>query len=100
MMEVLNSEMDAKEALVVAANFITSSIRTLIFSPKTPVVEHAISNDDKLNQISLSDVALHDTPDDCWIVIYDRVYDVTNFFDNVSSFVIIWGGGFVMCGIF
>ncbi|XP_070504280.1 cytochrome b5 [Chironomus tepperi] len=81
-MEVLNSEIDAKETLVAATNFMTSTIRTLIFSPKTPVVEHAISNDDKLNQISLSDVALHDTPDDCWIVIYDRVYDVTNFFDN------------------
>jgi cytochrome b involved in lipid metabolism len=87
MMEVLNSEIDGKEALSVAANFITNTIRTFIFSPKTPVVEHAISNDDKLNHVSLSDVALHDTPDDCWIVIYDRVYDVTNFFDNVRILI-------------
>ncbi|XP_052898520.1 uncharacterized protein LOC128305214 [Anopheles moucheti] len=30
-------------------------------------------------QITLSEVAYHDCYDDCWIVLYDRVYDVTNF---------------------
>lgn len=84
MMDVINSELDAKEALATATNFLRSTIQTLIFTPKTPAVEHAISNDDKLNQISLNEVSFHDTYDDCWIVIYDRVYDVTNFFDNVS----------------
>uniref|UniRef100_A0A182XFZ0 Cytochrome b5 heme-binding domain-containing protein n=1 Tax=Anopheles quadriannulatus TaxID=34691 RepID=A0A182XFZ0_ANOQN len=29
--------------------------------------------------ISLSEVAYHDCYDDCWIVLYDRVYDITNF---------------------
>ncbi|XP_050078711.1 cytochrome b5-like [Anopheles maculipalpis] len=30
-------------------------------------------------QITLSEVAYHDCYDDCWIVLYDRVYDITNF---------------------
>ncbi|KAL7739763.1 hypothetical protein ACLKA6_015003 [Drosophila palustris] len=30
-------------------------------------------------EITLEEVAQHDSYDDCWIVIYDRVYDVTQF---------------------
>ncbi|XP_064546774.1 cytochrome b5 [Drosophila montana] len=30
-------------------------------------------------EITLEEVAHHDSYDDCWIVIYDRVYDVTHF---------------------
>ncbi|XP_062141974.1 uncharacterized protein LOC133850033 [Drosophila sulfurigaster albostrigata] len=30
-------------------------------------------------EITLEEVAQHDSFDDCWIVIYDRVYDVTQF---------------------
>uniref|UniRef100_A0A182IXN5 Uncharacterized protein n=1 Tax=Anopheles atroparvus TaxID=41427 RepID=A0A182IXN5_ANOAO len=30
-------------------------------------------------QITLSEVAYHDSYDDCWIVLYDRVYDITSF---------------------
>ncbi|XP_034474363.1 cytochrome b5 [Drosophila innubila] len=30
-------------------------------------------------EITLEEVAHHDSFDDCWIVIYDRVYDVTEF---------------------
>uniref|UniRef100_A0A182NTY5 Cytochrome b5 heme-binding domain-containing protein n=1 Tax=Anopheles dirus TaxID=7168 RepID=A0A182NTY5_9DIPT len=30
-------------------------------------------------QITLSEVAYHDCYDDCWIVLYDRVYDITSF---------------------
>ncbi|PSN54790.1 hypothetical protein C0J52_01981 [Blattella germanica] len=29
--------------------------------------------------ISLDEVAFHDMNDDCWLVLYDRVYDVTQF---------------------
>ncbi|XP_067623209.1 uncharacterized protein [Eurosta solidaginis] len=32
-----------------------------------------------LPEIALSEVAQHDHYNDCWIVIYDRVYDVTKF---------------------
>lgn len=33
----------------------------------------------KLTEYTLSQVAEHISPSDCWIVIYDKVYDVTNF---------------------
>ncbi|EDW55582.1 cytochrome b5 [Drosophila sechellia] len=32
-----------------------------------------------LPEIALEEVAQHDSFDDCWVVIYDRVYDVTHF---------------------
>ncbi|CAK1550101.1 unnamed protein product [Leptosia nina] len=32
--------------------------------------------------ISLAEVSSHDTPDDCWVVIYDRVYDISSFLDE------------------
>lgn len=35
--------------------------------------------------ISLDEVARHDTRQDCWVVIYDRVYDITTFLEEVSS---------------
>lgn len=34
--------------------------------------------------ITLAEVSQHDTYRDCWVVIYDRVYDITDFFDEVS----------------
>lgn len=36
----------------------------------------------KLRPISLDEVAWHDTIDDCWIVVYDYVYDCTDFVKN------------------
>lgn len=35
--------------------------------------------------ITLAEVSQHDTPKDCWVVIYDRVYDITDFLDEVSN---------------
>ncbi|CAG4944133.1 unnamed protein product [Colias eurytheme] len=32
--------------------------------------------------ISLAEVSLHDTMQDCWVVIYDRVYDISTFLDE------------------
>jgi hypothetical protein len=34
--------------------------------------------------ISLHQVSWHDHCSDCWVVIYDRVYNVTNFLLEVS----------------
>lgn len=34
--------------------------------------------------ISLLEVGQHDSFDDCWVVIYDRVYDITHFLHSVS----------------
>jgi len=35
-----------------------------------------------LPQYSLSDVSEHYHPNDCWIVVYDRVYDATEFINE------------------
>lgn len=40
--------------------------------------------------ITLAEVAYHDTPNDCWVVIYDRVYDISTFLDEHP------GGGEIM----
>lgn len=42
------------------------------------------SNASKLREISLDEVSLHYDRSDCWLIIYDRVYDVTRFLDTVS----------------
>lgn len=42
------------------------------------------STEAKDRTITLAEVSQHDMPDDCWVVIYDRVYDITTFFDEVS----------------
>jgi len=40
-------------------------------------------------QYSLEEVAKHNKLDDCWIIIYDKIYDFTNFMEKEHS------GGFV-----
>jgi len=40
------------------------------------------SNDD-LPQYTLEDVSNHDMPHDCWVILYDKVYDVTSFLQEV-----------------
>lgn len=37
---------------------------------------------DGLRTINLEEVSWHDTPDDCWLVIHDYVYDCTEFLKN------------------
>jgi hypothetical protein len=34
--------------------------------------------------ISLDQVSCHDQKADCWVVIYDQVYDITGFLPEVS----------------
>lgn len=38
-----------------------------------------------LREISLKEVSMHDDASSCWIIIYDRVYDVTTFLNTVST---------------
>lgn len=42
-------------------------------NPKDPLVVA------ELPEITLEEVSFHDQINDCWIVLYDRVYDVTKF---------------------
>lgn len=44
----------------------------------------------KENIVTLAEVSMHDTPDDCWVVIYDRVYDISSFLDEVRISYLIF----------
>jgi cytochrome b involved in lipid metabolism len=39
----------------------------------------------ELPEVNLKQVAFHDSANDCWIIIYDLVYDVTSFLDKVRT---------------
>lgn len=55
---------------------------TTFFSTPTGAIEETPK--DPLGKIiTLEEVSWHDNYDDCWVVIYDRVYDITDFFDEV-----------------
>ncbi|VVC99875.1 uncharacterized protein LOC126969136 [Leptidea sinapis] len=47
-----------------------------------PIKEISDSTDAKDRVITLAEVSQHDTPSDCWVVIYDRVYDISTFLDE------------------
>ena len=54
------------------------------------ILHQATSSSARINlnlpEYSLDQVSWHDQDDDCWIVLYDYVYDVTKFIQEVSSF--------------
>lgn len=35
--------------------------------------------------ITMEEVSWHEEPDDCWIIIFDKVYDITEFLNEVSK---------------
>lgn len=43
-----------------------------------------------LREFTLAEVSEHWSPDDCWVVVFDRVYDITNFIDSHP------GGSYIM----
>lgn len=60
-------------------SFLTNTIRN-IFKKHESEIEY----NNKLKQISLDEVRHHDCWNDCWVIIYDRVYDITQFLHQVS----------------
>ncbi|XP_057651717.1 uncharacterized protein LOC130891150 [Diorhabda carinulata] len=52
--------------------------------------------------ISLDEVSWHDKSEDCWVIIYDRVYNVTDFLDEHpgGSEVLLEYGGREASGVF
>lgn len=66
-------------ALSAASGFIQSALNVIKYN--TPVKLSKVSPGER--EITLEEISWHDNPSDCWIVIYDRVYDITDFLDKV-----------------
>lgn len=77
------SEIDLMALTMAALRFVNPwSVESKPSQWQTQIVPGSPEAKDRT--ITLAEVRMHDTPQDCWVVIYDRVYDITNFFDEVS----------------
>lgn len=76
------------EASTDSEDMVTMALRTLRLKKSTPIsqkVNETVLDEEKCRRIySLSEVAEHDSYNDCWIVLYDRVYNVTEFITQVT----------------
>lgn len=78
---ILKAEkIESSEPIIEASNFLTTTIKN-IFKKHESEIEY----NNSLKQISLEEVKHHDCYEDCWIIIYDRVYDITKFLHHVSK---------------
>lgn len=71
-------------------SFASKSVTELETTVKTVLSSKNIQNSLKKTPtseriISIEEVSWHDEPNDCWLIIFDKVYDVTNFLDEVSK---------------
>lgn len=79
-----NTDLDLVALTMAALRFVnpwsveTKSTWKARLEPGTPEAKDRV--------INLAEVSMHDSYQDCWVVIYDRVYDITDFFDEVSLF--------------
>ena len=68
---------------------VASSVATEAFSEEVATSSSLVSNTDEANDveniplINMAEVREHCDPNDGWMVIYDRVYDVTDFLIEV-----------------
>lgn len=51
-------------------------------NPTSSIVSSENVSGKQLPEYTLAQVAEHISPDDCWLVIYDKVYDVTDFLSH------------------
>lgn len=59
-----------------------AKITSRLVSPNLQIpLKNSESAEDRV--INLEEVSWHDNITDCWIIIYDRVYEVTDFLDEV-----------------
>lgn len=78
---------NANEITAKGQSVFSNALRTLRWSKSKILVNNneTVLNLEKCRPlISLKEVAEHDSYDDCWIILYDRVYDVTNFLYEVN----------------
>lgn len=86
-----NGEVKVNETEIIAIvgqKVLGNALRSLRWSKSNRSLlnnDEDILNEEKCRPIiSLKEVADHDSYDDCWIVLYDRVYDVTDFLNEVN----------------
>ncbi|XP_019865062.1 uncharacterized protein LOC109594293 [Aethina tumida] len=60
----------------ILSSFVTSAFQTIGY----PAQEKTYNPEERI--ITLDEVSWHDSAGDCWVVIYDRVYDITDFLDE------------------
>lgn len=79
-------QLNANSAMEISSNqeILTLALRTLRLSKSNLNVVSTDTISSERRAISLNEVSYHDTTDDCWIILFDRVYDVTHFLDKVS----------------
>ncbi|CAL8097396.1 unnamed protein product [Orchesella dallaii] len=66
-------------------NVLTKSMAWLNWGRRSSPTQYSSSGFDKEHSLplfTLQDVTFHDMHHDCWIVLYDRVYDVTSFLSS------------------
>lgn len=85
----IETEINSNEIQIIAKGqqVLTTVLRTLRWSKSNALLsnDETVLNQEKCRPIiSLSEVAEHDSFDDCWIILYDRVYDVTDFLNEVN----------------
>ncbi|KXJ75384.1 hypothetical protein RP20_CCG011855 [Aedes albopictus] len=87
--QVLNSAVvdvhsadEVQTAASQSASFFQLAMTALrITATTTPSNDRNNNNLRLRKQITLDEVSYHDTMQDCWIVLYDRVYDITGFLE-------------------
>lgn len=79
----LDTDKETVEVKTDSEDMIAIVLRTLRLKKSTPTsqnVNETVLDEEKCRRIyTLSEVAEHDNYNDCWIVLYDRVYNVTEF---------------------
>ncbi|GAY51293.1 cytochrome B5-like protein [Citrus sinensis] len=74
--------------IIVAALILGAILGVFIFIPRHPASGHSKStrssaNSNKASKIySKDEVTLHNKRDDCWIIIKNKVYDVTSYVEE------------------
>lgn len=63
----------------------TSSIKSLLHQVQVAALSSTSTEWVQLPEYSLEQVSWHTSNDDCWIVIEDKVYDITKFIRQVNT---------------
>lgn len=77
----VHSADEVKAAATQSASFFQLAMTALRITATAPSNDRNNNNLRLRKQITLDEVSYHDTMQDCWIVLYDRVYDITDFLE-------------------